>query len=1475
MSFNVGELFVKLDLDSSSFAKKFDVLEQQVKAFTAKTYKVPIQIEAKYKEQITEAANQLKQTALAANQTAQAVRSIEPAKIASVATEARNATTSVSTLGATLRTALAVSVGNILTQPLQELANVFTSIIPSAANFEQGMANIKAVLMPTAAEFQALSDKALQLGRDTQFTATESASAIEMLAKNGLTSAQILDGAADATVAFASATGSQLSVAADVATDAMLSFNLEAGQLPDVINMAVGAMNQSKFGVDDYRLALGQAGGAVGGVGVSLLDFNTVLAATSNRFASGSDAGTSFKTFLLRLNPISKEAGRLMRELGIITADGSNQFFDAAGNVRPFNEIIQVLQGSLGGLTKEAQLVALQSIFGQDAIRTAIGLLDTSTERFNTLQNAIKNTDAAQAAATRMDTFNGAIKILQSSIEGVAISIGNQLLPNLTGIVQSATEVINTLNNIVGALSGSQEAFNNLPPSAQMVVLAFQDISAGIQSAVTFVQSVLDSLVTTIQSYFGDIASSAFGWGSNVGGSFADGISGSINAIIDSISAIGEALSYWLQPGSPPRIAPDIDTWGKETGEEYYKGIGQADSSSITTIGSAIYESFVTPFDAADYSAIDNFVSTVKTIFSNLDISDKDAITQVIGSKESFSAALSEFRLLGSISEETFKKIVDSSGVAGTQVANLTSAYFGLQAATNFVTVAQNELSKAQEKLSAIELEREEATARIRSELEKLRKEQELFDIQDQIKEQKLLANAIGGDGSVQAKAKKELLRLALEQQLAEKELEFADRISQAEAEVRIAEDKVNVAKQQEEFQKKQYELIQLQIDAIKKQNDLLKEQADLLKPKDAKGGSGGGGGGSKAPEIDKDKKAQDDYNFSVATSAEKLEILRQKLAETEEGSAEYYRVLGQINQVTAQQAREDQKVQDELKAKEKAQRDYEYSLSGTSGKLAILKKELAGVEQGSIEYYRILGEIAQLEKQQSKPKASGGGSGVSLDQTQENPLVKTAQDVQKSTQSIRDGIEQAKESAARFREGISSARQALQDFIAPMQPVIDFFQANFIPILAGLATPAIIGLASVIGGVLVGALTALLSPIALVSAGVALLVAAWQSNFANIQGYTAEIVASIADIISGFLAAVSEFWNKNGASIMAFVTRTWNTIISIITQVVQGVLTVISAVLSAVASFIQNNQDLLVNLITVAWYQIKAVIDFILGTIQGIITTVAGLITGDWDMFGQGLQTIAETFMNFISETIGNVLAGILSFFGVNAEDTKKVWTGLGILLEKETSKFMNAIGTAITIGHILLEAAWENTKRNITQVWDKLQSLLPESITTAIDNILTAVSKALEGVKKSAESVGTSFVDGIVAGIKSKINEIVAAAKSVVNAAIGAANEAQDSNSPSEVMKQSGQDYGDGYILGIKETLSRATSAVTGLVTNMTDMPMQQQLAPAIANSGATYNQTFNIDARGSTMSEQDFKKIIKDEVNTIATRGNNRGR
>lgn len=348
----------------------------------------------------------------------------------------QSAQKSLKGVGASMRSAgQSLSLG--LSTPLVGFGGL---IVKTAGDFEASMNRVKAATGAPADQLQALSDKAKELGRTTQFSASEAADAIETLAKNGLTASQILDGALSASLQLAAASGTDLASAGDIATDVMLQFNKQASDLDGVVDGITGVLLASKFGIDDYRLALAQAGGVAGGVGVEFDDFNAAIAGTSSLFASGSDAGTSFKTFLQRLVPQTDGAAAAMQELGL-------EFFNADGSMRSIAEISQELKEGLSGLSEEARTANLTEIFGTDAMRTAIGLANQGAEGIDRLSASIAKASAADQAAARMEGFNGAMKELSSAFEALQIAIAESgVLEFVTGFAIKLTDLVSGLS---------------------------------------------------------------------------------------------------------------------------------------------------------------------------------------------------------------------------------------------------------------------------------------------------------------------------------------------------------------------------------------------------------------------------------------------------------------------------------------------------------------------------------------------------------------------------------------------------------------------------------------------------------------------------------------------------------------------------------------------------------------------------------------------------------------------------------------------------------------------------------------------------------------------------------------------------------------------------------------------------------------------------------------------------------------------
>lgn len=320
--------------------------------------------------------------------------------------------------------------------------------VNASIDFEKRISAIGAVSGATTQQMEALRAKALQLGKDTAFSASESAEAMEELVKAGLSVEQVLNGAADATVALAAAGGIALPEAAAIASNAMNQFKLSAQDLPHIADLIAGAANASAISVSDFGIAMAQAGAVAKLAGVSFEDMAVAIALMGNAGIKGSDAGTSLKTMLMNLQPQTTKQINLMKKLGIVTADGTNKFFDQQGKLKSLADVSQILNTALKGMTDAQKLATLETIFGSDAIRAAAILAGEGAAGFNKMADAMGKVTAEGVAAARLDNVAGAIEQLKGSVETAAIAFGSALLPAIRKIAEFITFLANKFSEL-------------------------------------------------------------------------------------------------------------------------------------------------------------------------------------------------------------------------------------------------------------------------------------------------------------------------------------------------------------------------------------------------------------------------------------------------------------------------------------------------------------------------------------------------------------------------------------------------------------------------------------------------------------------------------------------------------------------------------------------------------------------------------------------------------------------------------------------------------------------------------------------------------------------------------------------------------------------------------------------------------------------------------------------------------------------
>lgn len=268
------------------------------------------------------------------------------------------------------------------------IATFAISGIGQAKDLDQQIANIAATMGKTKEEIAPLKQEILDLSLNPNLTVnvTQAADAIQLLAQNGITMTQILGGAAESTVALANATGADFATAANIATSVMQQFGIDAKDIGTAIDGITGVTVSSKFEIGDYGLAISQAGGLAAGVGISLQDFNTVLAGTAVQFNSGSDAGTSFRALLARLANPTDEMITKMNEYGISLFDDNGKVRDLADVAGDLNSIFNgtaTITETVGGATKKQAAAALVASKNIDSLRSSLSTNQKQLQLYN------------------------------------------------------------------------------------------------------------------------------------------------------------------------------------------------------------------------------------------------------------------------------------------------------------------------------------------------------------------------------------------------------------------------------------------------------------------------------------------------------------------------------------------------------------------------------------------------------------------------------------------------------------------------------------------------------------------------------------------------------------------------------------------------------------------------------------------------------------------------------------------------------------------------------------------------------------------------------------------------------------------------------------------------------------------------------------------------------------------------------------
>ena len=128
------------------------------------------------------------------------------------------------------------------------------------------MSKVSAISGATGDNFKQLKEKAMEMGKKTKFSATESAEAFEYMAMAGWKTEEMLGGI-EGIMNLAAASGEDLATTSDIVTDALTAFGLSASdsaEFADVLAAASANANTNVSMMGDTFKYVAPVAGALG-----------------------------------------------------------------------------------------------------------------------------------------------------------------------------------------------------------------------------------------------------------------------------------------------------------------------------------------------------------------------------------------------------------------------------------------------------------------------------------------------------------------------------------------------------------------------------------------------------------------------------------------------------------------------------------------------------------------------------------------------------------------------------------------------------------------------------------------------------------------------------------------------------------------------------------------------------------------------------------------------------------------------------------------------------------------------------------------------------------------------------------------------------------------------------------------------------------------------------------------------------------
>lgn len=468
--------------------------------------------------------------------------------------------------------------GAILAGTATAIGAIGAASVKVGSDFEASMSKVAAISGATGDDLKALTDKAKEMGATTKFSASESADALQYMAMAGWKTEDMLNGL-EGIMNLAAASGEDLATTSDIVTDALTAFGLSAEDSTHFADVLAQASSNANTNVGMMGETFKYVAPVAGALGYTAEDTALAIGLMANSGIKASQAGTSLRSIMSRMAKPTKEVQGAMGKLGVSLTDSN-------GNMKSLNEVMGDLRNGFAGLSEAEAAEMAAALGGQEAMSGLLAIVNASDDDFDKLSDAIYSCDGAakRMADTMNDNLQGQITILKSGLEGLGISLYENMEAPLKEVVKEAQNMVQQL----------QDAFDN--GGLDEVVSTVGDIFAQIvEKAASAAPDLIDvasdmiqSFLTGINNNLPEIASAGVGIVTSLGSALIEntGLLWSTG-----VALLAEVLSG-LADNMPQLVESAKDALSQFGSAlvEYAPSIGESAAKIVSYLASAVIE---------------------------------------------------------------------------------------------------------------------------------------------------------------------------------------------------------------------------------------------------------------------------------------------------------------------------------------------------------------------------------------------------------------------------------------------------------------------------------------------------------------------------------------------------------------------------------------------------------------------------------------------------------------------------------------------------------------------------------------------------------------------------------------------------------------------------------------------------------------------------------------------------------------------